>query len=190
MRPCSYSCSSTKERPRARRRGAAPGRRATGSPGSGQERRLGSVSSAALLPSEVRARGLEDAVRAVPEVDRVEVGGEDPVLRPPLGQLPGERGLAHLAGDRLLVPAVGVLDVLLRDRRAALDDALAADVLPERAHDAAQVDTVVLVEALVLDGDDRLLHDRRDRLRRDEHAALVATEDREHRGCPEAFGAE
>ena len=95
-------------------------------------------------------------------------------------ELPGERRLSHLARDRLLVPAVRVLDVLLRDRRAALDDALAADVLPERARDTAQVDAVVLVEALVLDGDDRLLHDRRDLFGGDEHAALVTTEDGEH----------
>ncbi len=31
------------------------------------------------------------------------------------------------------------------------------DVGPERAHDAAQVDAAVLVEALVLDRDDRVL---------------------------------
>ena len=53
-------------------------------------------------------------------------------------------------------------------------------VLPQRARDAADVDAVVLVEASVLDRDDRLPHDRRhvvDVLQ--EHAALVAAEDRE-----------
>ena len=88
-------------------------------------------------------------------------------------ELPGERRLAHLARDRLLVADVGVLDELLRDRRAALDDALRADVLPERAHDAARVDAVVLVEAAILDRDDRLAHDRRDVVDvLEEHAAL------------------
>ena len=111
---------------------------------------------------EVRARGLLDPVRAVAEVDRVEVRGEDPVLAPALLELPGERRLAHLARERPLVADVRVLDELLRDRRAALDDALLADVLPERAADAAHVDAVVLEEALVLDRDDRLAHDRRD----------------------------
>jgi hypothetical protein len=52
--------------------------------------------------------------------------------------LPGERGLAHLAGDRLLVAVERVLDELLCDRGAALDDPLVADVGDERATDAAQ----------------------------------------------------
>ena len=146
----------------------------------GEERRLGERELGRALAAEVGSRRLEDPVGAVPEVDRVEVRRQDPVLRPALRELPGERRLAHLAGDRLVVAAVGVLDVLLRDRRAALDDRLVADVLPGGAEDAAHVDAVVLVEPLVLDRDDRLLHDRRDLLRGDEHAALVAAEDREH----------
>ena len=114
---------------------------------------------------EVRARRLLDPVGAVPEVDRVEVRGEDPILAPALLELPRERGLAHLARERPLVPDVGVLDELLRDRRAAFDDPLLPDVLPERAPDAPHVDAVVLEEALILDRDDRLAHDRRDVLR-------------------------
>ena len=133
---------------------------------------------------EVRPRSLEDSVRAVAEVDRVEVRGEDPVLRPALRQLPRERGLADLSREGVLVAAVRVLDVLLRDRRAALDHALTSDVLPERAEDAVHVDTLVLVEALVLDRHDRLLHDRRDLVRGDEDAALVAAQDREHAPLP------
>ena len=146
----------------------------------GQQRRLGQRQLLGAL-LEVRARRLLDAVRAVPEVDGVEVGGEDPVLAPALLELPRERRLAHLARERPLVADVGVLHELLRDRRTTLDDALVADVLPERARDAAHVDAVVLEEALVLDGDDRLAHDRRDVLGADEHAALVAAEHREHR---------
>ena len=153
-------------------------RRARGDPG--QQRRLRERQLRGALAVEVRARRLEDPVRAVPEVDRVEVGGEDPVLRPALGQLPGERRLAHLAGDRLVVAAVRVLDVLLRDRRAALDHRLVADVLPRSAQDPADVDPVVLEEPLVLDGDDRLLHDRRDLVGAHEDAALVSAKDREH----------
>ena len=181
MRPCWYSWSSTNDASVARGRGAAHrvvARRVLGDPG--EERRLGKRQLGRALALEVGSGGLEDAVRAVPEVDGVEVGGQDPILRPPLGQLPRERRLPHLSADRHVVPAVGVLHVLLRDRRAALDDALAPDVLPESTEDAAEVDAVVLVEALVLDRDDRLLHDRRDRLGADEDAALVAPEDREH----------
>ena len=130
--------------------------------------------------SEVRARRLLDAVRAVPEVDRVQVRGEDAVLAPALLELPGERCLADLPGDRLLVPDVGVLDELLGDRRAALDDGLVPHVRPQRSADAVQVDAVVLEEALVLDRDDRLSHDRGDLLGRDEHAALLAAQDRQN----------
>jgi hypothetical protein len=107
-------------------------------------------------------RGLADPVRAVPEVDRVQVRGQDPVLvvAVPLFELPRERRLLELARDRAVVRHVGVLDELLRDRRAALDDGLVLDVCEQRAADRVQVDAVVLVEALVLDRDDRLFHDR------------------------------
>ncbi len=144
-----------------------------------EQRRLGERQAPRALV-EVRARRLLDPVGTVPEVDRVEVGEQDPVLRPALLELPGERGLANLACDRPLVADVGVLDELLRDRRAALDDTLRLDVLPEGARDAARVDAVVLVEALILDRDDRLPHDRRhvaDVLQQD--AALVSAKHRE-----------
>ena len=97
-----------------------------------QQRRLGRAHLRGAVV-EVDARGLLDAVGAVPEVDGVQVRGQDPVLRPALLELPGERGLAELAADRLLVRQVGVLDELLGDRRAALDRAAVRDVRPERA---------------------------------------------------------
>ena len=43
-----------------------------------------------------------------------------------------------------------------------------------------EVDAVVLVEALVLDRDDRLLHDRRDLIRVEDDAALLAAQHGEH----------
>ncbi len=144
-----------------------------------EQRGLGERQLARLL-AEVRARRLQDAVGAVAVVDRVEVGRQDPLLRPALLELPGERGLAHLACDRALVAHVRVLHELLRDRGAALDEPLAADVLPEGAADAPHVDAPMLVEALVLHGDDRLLHDRRNLSARDEHATLLAAQHGEH----------
>ena len=130
---------------------------------------------------EVHPRGHLDSVGAVAEVDRVQVGGEDPVLRPALLELPGERGLLELAADRALLLRVLVLDELLGDRRAALDDVLRADVGPDRAGHALDVDALVLPEAAVLDGDDRLLHHGRDLLRTHQDAALGAAQDGEHR---------
>ena len=132
---------------------------------------------------EVDARGLLDAVGTVPEVDGVQVRGEDPVLRPPLLELPGERRLAELAADRLLVRQVGVLDELLGDRRAALHRAAVRDVGPDGAAHAAHVDAAVLVEALVLGRDDRVLHPGRDPCRGDDDPCLLAAQDREH-GVP------
>ena len=145
-----------------------------------EERRLGERQLARGL-LEVRQRRLPDPVRAVPEVDRVQVRGEDPVLvvAVPLLELPRERRLLQLARDRAVVGDVGVLDELLRDRRAALDDGLVLDVREQRAPDRVQVDAVVLVEALVLDRDDRLLHDRGDLIRVEDHAALLAAEHRQ-----------
>ena len=130
---------------------------------------------------EVRTGGALDAVGAVPEVDRVEVGGEDPVLRPLLLELPRERRLLELARHRPLVARQRVLHELLRDRRPALHCALVADVGPQRARHSADVDAAVLVEALVLGCDDRLLDPRRDRTRRREHAALGPAQDGEDR---------
>ena len=145
----------------------------------GQQRRLGPRHVPGLV-MEVRERRLLDPVGAVPEVDRVQVGGQDLVLRPALFELPRERRLLQLPADRALVMEVRVLDELLRDRRAALDDLLVAQVLPDGADDAVDVDAAVLVEALVLDRDDRVLHLRRDVLRRHEDPALRPAKDREH----------
>ena len=96
-------------------------------------------------------------------------------------ELPRQRRLLQLARHRPLVARQRVLDELLRDRRAALDGALVPDVRPERARHAADVDAAVLPEALVLGGDDRLLHPRRDRRAGHEDAALRAAEDGEDR---------
>ncbi len=162
----------------ARMLGRVVERRVGGQPG--KQRCLGEGQAAGAL-AEVRPRRLLDPVGAVAEVDRVQVREQDAVLGPPLLELPGERRLSHLAGDRLLVADVCVLDELLRDRGATLDDALRAHILPERAHDAASVDAVVLVEAAILDRDDRLPHDRRDVVDvLDEDAALLAAEHGEH----------
>jgi len=55
------------------------------------------------------------------------------------------------------------------------------DVRPERAADAADVEPLVLVEALVLRGDDRLHHQRADLVEVQQHAALRPAQAREDR---------
>ena len=136
---------------------------------------LGLAAAAVVdVVAEVRAGRGFDPVRAVAEVDRVEVLGEDLLLGPLARQVVGQRGLAHLLehGPAIL-RARGVLDELLRDRRSALDGAALGDVLPERPPRAAQVDALVLVEALVLDRDDRVLHRGRDRRGGNDDPALI-----------------
>jgi hypothetical protein len=151
-----------------------------------EQRRLRERQVAGAL-LEVRQRGLLDPVGAVPEVDRVQVLLQDPPLRPaaprvvgePL-ELPGVGRLAHLARDCLLLAVERVLHELLRDRRAALDHGLAADVGDEGARDAAEVDALVLPEAAVLDRDDRVAHRGRDLVVLDERARLGAAQNGEH----------
>ncbi len=140
--------------------------------GQGDVRRVGAV-------SEVHLAGLLDAVGAVAEVDGVQVRGQDLVLRPLLFEPPGECRLLQLASDGRGAAVDRVLDELLRDRRATLHRP-AQEVVPGRAQDRASIDSVVLVEALVLDRDDRLPEQGRDLARREDDSRLRAAEDREH----------
>ena len=127
--------------------------------------------------AEVRLRGGLDPVRALAEVDRVQVLGEDLVLRPLALEVVRQRRLAELLEDRpALLRLERVLDELLGDRRRALHGVAGDDVLDHGAGDAHDVDPAVLVEALVLDRDDRLLHRRRDVRRLDEDPGLVTGE--------------
>ena len=142
----------------------------------GEERRLSERESLCVV-AEVGERGLVDAVGAVSEVDRVQVGREDLLLRPLLLELPGERRFAELAADRALVLHVRVLDELLRDRRAALHDTLVGDVGPDGTTDRPEVDPPVLEVTAVLDRDDCLLHHRRDVVVVDEDPVLVPAQD-------------
>src|SRR3546814_195965 len=93
--------------------------------------RLGQA-DVADVAAEVRARSRPYAVGATTEVDGVQVALEDLVLLELALELHREDGLLHLAGDAPLGGQVRVLDVLLGDRRTALADAAAPDVVVER----------------------------------------------------------
>nr|WP_232014053.1 hypothetical protein [Glycomyces terrestris] len=120
----------------------------------------------------------------MPEVRLVQVALEDLVLRQLLLDGHRQARLAELAGrgllgrgddlvDRLGVQLERAAHVLHGDRRGALLDAAGVVVGDERAHDAAVVDAVVLVEPRVLGRDHGLLHDGRDLVERDVAAELV-----------------
>src|SRR5947208_1899541 len=112
------------------------------------------------------AYGIE-AVGVISVVHLVEVGRQDPLLRPLPVELRGEARFLELALHRPLVRDVEVSDELLCDRRAALDDPPRPDVGDRGTRDALGVDAAVLVEAAVLDGDRRLADPRRHRSRFD-----------------------
>src|SRR6266545_4236115 len=61
---------------------------------------VGRVAASWMVPTEVGLRGGLDSVRALAEVDLVQVLGEDLVLVPLALELVGERGLAKLLEHR------------------------------------------------------------------------------------------
>ena len=106
---------------------------------------------------EVGLAGGLQPVRAVPEVDRVQVAREDLVLAQLFVDLVRQEQLAELAGQGLIGGEVEDLDVLLGDRRAALELSAAGD-RPGGPEHAADRDPLVGPERAVLRGDDGLLH--------------------------------
>ena len=110
---------------------------------------------------EEAACGRFHAVRALSEVHGVEVLLEDLSLRVLVVQAVGEDELLHLPLQITLVAKNPVLDQLLCDRRAALADLAAREVLDERTRHAADVDARVRPERLVLGRDHRVDQDLR-----------------------------
>ncbi len=109
----------------------------------------------------VRAGGGLDAVGVAPVEAGVQIPGEDLVLVLLAVDLEGDDQFLHLAGDGLLLAQVIVLHVLLGDGRTTL---LAAphQGVEDAAGGALDVDAVVVVEVLVLDGDEGVLDVHRD----------------------------
>jgi hypothetical protein len=145
--------------------------------GTGEERGLGQRELLHVL-AEVGARGGLDAVRAAPEVNGVEVALEDLLLGELTLQLQREHRLLDLAGERALLAEVGVLHVLLGQRRRTLEVAPAQEVVDRRARDAEGVDAVVVEEVVVLGGDDGV----------DDHLRHLGDGDRLSVGRPRQIG--
>ena len=125
----------------------------------GEQRRLGDRQLAGTLP-EVEARRLSHAVdlrrAALAEVDLIQVGLEDRLLVVPGLDEQGHHGLGELSLQGLLGGEEEVLDELLGQRARTLTDAPRPEVRDERAGDAAEIDTMVTLEALILDGQHRV----------------------------------
>ena len=152
--------------------------------GSGQQGGLGHRQILGVLIEVVQRGGLHP-VGGGTEGGDVEVALEDLLLGVLLLQAEGELHLPQLAGhgalggvpDELVVVVLqagldeGVAHVLLGQRGGALTRA-AGVVGHQGPHHAGGVDALVLVEALVLDGDDRVLHVDRDRAQGHHDAVL------------------
>src|SRR5690242_14238744 len=94
-----------------------------------------------------------------------------------LDELPAKRPAMVTLGEE------AVVHHLHGDRAEALADAERSDVANQGAHEAAPIQAVVVVEAPVFGGDERLLHVQRDLAQLDVHAAY----DREAADEPAVF---
>jgi hypothetical protein len=111
----------------------------------------------------------------VAEIDVVGVDGEDLLLLEARLDLVRQDRFADLAEHVALVTDEHELGDLLRDGRAALHDAPRFEVGERRADDAERIDAVMLEEAIVLGGDERLHHVLGDLVVR-QHDALLQVE--------------
>ena len=142
----------------------------------GEGRGLGDVEFAGTLPEVALARDL-DTVRAIAEVDLVEVELEDLVLGIALLDVERHTHLAQLAAQA----AVAAVDVLGKEVARELhgDGGRTGDPSPEngslrRTEDADPVDAMMLVEALVLGGQEGLNDGGRDLVEGHYRASLEA----------------
>jgi len=125
---------------------------------------------------EIEQRGGRHAVGAHAEIDFIEIKLEDALLREGALDLHRQQRFLDLAGERQLVGKQEVLGDLLGDGRGALRTAAAAVLLhveQRRPRNAEKVDAAVLVEVLVLGGDEGVDDERRHRLDRNVEAPLA-----------------
>ena len=120
-------------------------------------------------------RGLY-AEAALTEVHSVEVPFHDLLLVVLLLKLKRGEYLGELALDRDLFLTGQVLYELLGDGRAAVAALAAGEDRDERTGRTVPVNALVLIEALILDGDQRLFHVPRDLVIVDPDAVLLAGE--------------
>ena len=142
----------------------------------GERRGFADVHVPCGLPEVHLRRGL-DPGDVGPQVDLIEVQLENGVLREIALQLYRDARFAQLARQLLFPPEVlgeHVARELHRDGREALGVVQRRDIGLERSQDPPVVDAVMLVEALVLDRDERLPHEDRNLFERQHGAPLDA----------------
>ncbi len=114
------------------------------------------------------------SIGALAEEDLVQVEAEDLLLGEFTLHLVGDEGLLQLAADRLVERQKHVAGGLHRDRARPLRLLARHQVDEHGTHHAGVVDAVMLEEAVVLGGEEGMLHQLRDLLVGDRIAALLA----------------
>ena len=137
----------------------------------GQQRRLLDVQVLRVDAPVIVGGGL-DTVIAAAVVHEVQIAVEDVVLRLVLLHRDGKLHFFDLVQHALVGPHGGgrvptvlgglidqqVIDVLLGDRRGALTRSGVHQVVQQRSSDAEGIDTAVVIEGVVLDGQLRIFH--------------------------------
>ena len=109
--------------------------------------------------AEIAARRHLDAPRAAAEISGIEIELENLVLAQRIFEPRRHDHLADLALIGHVLADQEIFHHLLGDGRAALRPARLGEIADEGADDAALVDAVMLKEAPVFGGDERLLHE-------------------------------
>ena len=142
-----------------------------------QQRRLGQIEVGSRL-AEVAERRRFGTVEAGAEIHLVEIELQDLVLRVLLLDAPGENDFLELARIGLLGAQEALTRQLLSQRAAALRSRAVPEVADGRPGDADEVDALVVVEALILDGHDGLNEMGRDARERHVEALFAVNRER------------
>ena len=134
--------------------------------------------------AEIDLRGGGKAVRALAQVDLVDVELEDLIFGQAVLDLEGEQHLVELAGERFFLGQEEIARDLHGDRARALPRAAGHEIGQRGAQRRRVIHAAMLVEALVFCREDRLAHLLRDIFDLDEGAPLFAEFADQH-----AFGA-
>ena len=128
-----------------------------------QRAEKGDLSDRQLLQRlvEIVQRCGGDAIGPAAEIDFIQIQFENLVLRESLVDPVGEDSLLDLPFDRNLICQQEVLRDLLGDGRRADQPfafAVILQIRDDRPDDPGEIDPVMLIEALIFRGDERLLH--------------------------------
>ncbi len=124
------------------------------------------------VDAEVGLRGGAEAVRALAEIDLVQVELQDLLLGELRFDADRQQDLVDLAHDGLVARQEEIACELHRDRARALFLAAPREIGERRAREPDEVDAVMVVEARILGGEHRVLHHGGNPVERQRNAPL------------------